>query len=96
MEYKIAFKKRYSKDIFNLLTYLEHEWGKNVADEFQNKINRALGLLKEHPYIGSPSRKIRGARGLLITKHNRLFYKIGNNTITILLLADTRRKNYAV
>ena len=94
MGYKIIFKKRFAKNLLNVLIYLEQEWGKNVADEFQDKINNAVNLLKAHPNIGAPSKKRPVARGLLITKHNRLFYRIENNTIIIILLADTRRKSY--
>ena len=75
MGYKIIFKKRFVKNLFDVLTYLEKEWDKKVADEFQDRVNNALELLMLHPYIGAPSNKI-DVRGLLITKHNRLFYRI--------------------
>ncbi len=93
MGYKIIFKKRFAKNLFNVLTYLEREWGKKIADEFQDKIDNAIQLIQFHPHIGAPSNKI-NVRGLLITKHNRLFYKISANTIIILSLADTRKKDF--
>ena len=79
----------------NVLLYLEKEWGKRVADEFQEKISKAFTLLKTHPYIGTPTVRIPDARGLLITSHNRLFYRIEQNKIIIISLADTRKKNYS-
>ena len=94
MGYKIILRKRFANDLTNLLVYLEHEWGKKVADEFQDKVDNAIELLKHHPHVGAPSRRFLGARGLLITKHNRLFYRVEKNTISIILLADTRMKNY--
>ena len=93
MGYKIIFKKRFVRDLLDVLTYLEKEWGKKVADEFQDKVTNTLRLLSEHPYVGAPSSKI-DIRGLLISKHNRLFYRIKNNTIVIIALADTRRRQY--
>ena len=93
MGYKVIFKKRFAKNLLSVLIFLEQEWGKKVADEFQDKINYAVRLLKFHPYLGASSQKRPGARGLLITKPNRLFYRIENQTIVILLLADTRKKN---
>jgi plasmid stabilization system protein ParE len=92
--YKIIIKKRFANNLLNVLTYLEQEFGKKVADEFHDKITRALDLLKSYPYIGAPSIKLKGARGILITPYNRLFYRIENNKIIIISLVDTRRKNY--
>ena len=54
MGYKIIFKKRFAINLLDVLTYLEKEWGKKVADEFQDKVNGALRLLSVHPYIGAP------------------------------------------
>jgi plasmid stabilization system protein ParE len=83
--YKIIFKKRFTNNLLNVLAYLEKEWGIKVADEFLDKINSALILLKSHPYTGAPSTRV-NVRGLLITKHNRLFYRVQNNTIVIISL----------
>ncbi len=94
MGYKIVFKKRYANNLLTVLTYLEKEWGKKAADEFQDKINSALTLLSVHPHLGAYSDKT-NLRGLLITKHNRLFYRFRNNTIIVVYLADTRRKSYS-
>ncbi len=94
MGYKITFKKRFANNLLSVITYLEKEWGKKAADDFMDRLNEALNLLKFHPHIGAPSKKIPRARGLLISPHNRLFYRIENNTIFIITLADTRRKNY--
>jgi len=94
VEYKIITKKKFAKNLLNVLVYLEKEWSKTVADEFYDRINNIIILLKSNPYIGAPSKKLSGARGLSITKHNRLFYKIENNKIIIVSLADTRKKNY--
>lgn len=95
MEYKIVVKKRFAANLLALLLYLEKEWGKKVADEFQQRIAKSFAVLLRHPFVGSPSKKFPGARGLLITKHNRLFYRIESNRIIILSLADTRRKKFS-
>jgi len=94
VEYKVVVKKLFAKQLLNVLYYLDKEWGKRVADDFQDKINAAIKILKQHPYTGAPSKKIPDARGLLITKHTRLFYKIENKTIVIVFLADTRKNSY--
>ena len=95
MGYKIIYKKRFVKELPNFLSYLELEWSKKVADEFQDKVNNAIALLRRHLNIGIRSKKIPGASGMLITQHNRMYYRVGKNTISIIILADNRMKNYS-
>lgn len=54
------------------------------------KIDRRMELLTKQPYVGAPSSKINGIRGLLITRHNKLYYKINDDKVTILNMYDTR------
>jgi len=69
---------------------LEQEWGDKVARSFLLKVDRRIEMLKQYPYLGVASEKLPGVRGLLITKHNILFYKVEKNKIIILNLYDTR------
>jgi len=93
VEYPVIFKKPFTTHLFNLLTYLESEWGKKAVDEFYAKVVLIISRIRVHPFLGAPSKKIKGVRGILVTKYNRIFYWVHNNTIIILMLADTRRRN---
>ena len=90
MAYQIIVKKRFTNKVKKVLTYLEKEWSHKVAVEFLLKIDRRFELLAQQPYIGAPSTKVKDIRGLLITRHNRLYYKINGNKVTILNMYDTR------
>lgn len=70
--------------------YLENEWGDKVARDFLHRIDERINLLKQFPNLGAASKNIPGLRGLLITKHNILYYKVENHKIFILNLYDTR------
>ncbi len=94
MEYKVIFKKRFAKNLLNVLTFPEQNWSKKVADDFLLKVIDVVSLLKIHPHIDAPSRNIKNVRGLEITPHNKLFYRLDKNKIIIVTPADTRRKNY--
>ncbi len=94
MAYKIVINKRFISSLSNVLIYLEKEWNKKVADDFLNKVDLKINVLQYHPYIGSLT-KYKNVRGIHITKHNRLYYKVANNKVTILNLYDTRRKTYS-
>ena len=89
MAYKIIVKKRFTKKLIKLLCYLEIEWGKTVADHFVDKLKKRLDNLSKQPFIGAESQHFKNVRSLLITKHNRLYYRIKEMTIEVINLYDT-------
>lgn len=94
MAYEVIYKDAFLEKVQHISSYLEKEWGLLAAQNFIHKIDKRIESLKKHPFIGAPSKKLKGCRGLHITKHNRLFYKIDGKTIIILNIYDTRRRNY--
>jgi len=94
VEYQIVYKKPFTDRLEEVLDYLDEEWGARVAQEFYLKITRVIELLKLHPQIGMPSRVVPGVRGVSVTKHNRMFYRIDKKKVIILSLSDTRRKDF--
>ena len=90
MAYQIIVKKRFTNNVQKVLVYLEKEWSHKVAAEFLMKIDRRIELLTKQPFVGAPSSKINDIRGLLITRHNRMYYKIKNDKVIILAMYDTR------
>lgn len=88
MAYKTIVKKRFTNKLIKLLYYLEAEWGKPVAYRFANK--KRLDNLSKQPLIGVESEYFKNVRSILITKHNRLFYRIKGTTIEVINLFDTR------
>ncbi len=90
MAYKIIVKKRFTNKVVRLLYYLETEWGKTVADRFANKLEKRLDDLSGQPLVAIESEIFKNVRSILITKHNRLYYRIKDTTIEIVNLYDTR------
>ena len=80
MAYKVIVKKRFTNKVQKILTYLEKEWSKKIAAEFLVKVDRRIDLLSKQPYAGAASTKIKNVRGLLITRHNKMYYKIKGKT----------------
>jgi plasmid stabilization system protein ParE len=76
--------------LLKLLDYLKTEWGENVSEAFIVKLQKRLNTLSMQPYIGVPSSLIRPVRSILITKHNRLYYRIKDDTIEVINMYDTR------
>lgn len=87
----IILRTRYLKSLDKLMSYLDEHWGESVASDFIKLIDSKILLLASQPNIGIRSQKLKDARSILITKHNRLTYRIKDNTLIILNLSDTRR-----
>ncbi len=90
MAYQIIIKKRCTNKVQKVLTYLEKEWSHKVAAEFLLKIDRRIDLLTKQPYVGAPSMKVKNVRGLLVTRHNKMYYKVIGDNVIILNMYDTR------
>lgn len=73
-----------------LLAYLEHEFGKTVANEFLRKVDKRINTLSDYPFIGKSVNQPETLRSILITKYNRMYYRITGNVIEIINLYDTR------
>ena len=92
MAFEIILKKRFLYKVTKTLAYLEKEWSQDVALAFLQKIDRRLLQLSQQPYLGTASQKVSNVRGALITRHNRMYYKVKDNLVTILNMYDTRMK----
>lgn len=90
MAYKTIVKKKFTNKLIKLLYYVEAEWGKTVADRFVNKLEKRLDNLSKQPFMGVESEYFKNVRSILITKHNRLFYRIKGTTVEVINLYDTR------
>ncbi|MBD0333115.1 MAG: type II toxin-antitoxin system RelE/ParE family toxin [Chitinophagaceae bacterium] len=90
MAFKIIVKKRFTNKLIKLLYYLEAEWGKPVADRFVDKLEKRLDSLSQQPFTGAESEYFKNVRSILITRHNRLYYRIKESTIEVINLYDTR------
>jgi plasmid stabilization system protein ParE len=55
MAYEIIINQRFTNKLLNVLDYLEKEWGKKVANEFQDKVFVRIYMLRLNPFIGAPT-----------------------------------------
>lgn len=73
-----------------MLYYLETNWGDTVAINFKILLLEKLELLTTQPQIGLEVNSLKNIRSILITKHNRVYYRVEKNKIALLNLIDTR------
>ena len=92
MAYKIIASKLFQKKVIALNKYLQTEWGITVTSKFNETLIKTILTIAYQPAIGSLSKKKKDVRKILITKHNRLYYRVKDNeSIFLLTLFDTRQ-----
>ncbi len=90
MAKQIVYKKRFLNKLDKLLKYLEEEWSSKIADEFLDKLEESMQSIVLHSGIGNTT-FLKNTRCILITKHNKVYYRIEKNKVIVLNMIDTRR-----
>ncbi len=91
MAYEIEWTENAKEDLKKIVEYIRDEWSLESAEKFVDKLDSWLELLIQSPYFGTTSKKKRGVRQILVTRHNRLFYRIIGSRIILLDFFDTRQ-----
>jgi plasmid stabilization system protein ParE len=90
MAQKVVYKKRFINKLEKLLVYLEKVWGQKSAADFIDKLSEKLILIKKQPDAGAIT-LYKNTRLILITRQNKVYYRVKENAIEILNMIDTRR-----
>jgi plasmid stabilization system protein ParE len=61
-----------------------------VTQSFVRKTYDIIDLISDQPDLGTLENQERKIRGFLLTKHNRLFYRVTDKEIILLNFFDTR------
>jgi plasmid stabilization system protein ParE len=91
MAAKIVVARRFQKQVSRVYEYLTAEFSSKTASHFILKIEQRIELIVKQPEIGKLSKKKRYIRSIVLTPHNRIFYRYTDNKIEILYLHDMRR-----
>lgn len=91
MALQVIWSFNAEEDYKKVIEYLRDEWSVTVAMNFIEKTERRLESLTVHPLLGIASEKDKNIRSVVLTKHNKLYYQITENTIEVLNIFDTRQ-----
>lgn len=91
MALTIRWSKRAERNFSNTLEYLENEFGENTTRVFAQKSYKLINSLSLNPNLGTLELAEKSIRGLLLSKHNKLFYKYTEKELIILNVFDTRK-----
>ncbi len=90
MAQKVIYRKLFINKLDRLLSYLEKEWGQQFASRFIDKLEEKIELIKKHPEVGSIT-VFENMRSILITKQNKVYYRVNQRNIELINMIDTRR-----
>jgi len=72
--------------------YISETFGTIYADKFRKRLIELLKLLVSHPFIGRPAKGDTSIRVLMLSKQNKIVYKITETEIVVLRILNTRTK----
>jgi plasmid stabilization system protein ParE len=79
------------EDYEKVVDYLLQEWSLSTAEEFIQTVERRTESLTNFPNLGRASIKEPFIRSIILTKHNKLYYRVSEDAIEILNIFDTRQ-----
>lgn len=88
---KITLTKRAERNFISIKEYIRQDFGKIVAEVFEQKISDLLHLLKTFPEMGSIEIKSKQIRAFQLTKLTTVFYRLKDQNIIILTFFDVRQ-----
>jgi plasmid stabilization system protein ParE len=91
MALQIRWTENALEDYRHVVEYLIQEWSVGIAKDFVEIVEKRIDTLSVFPNIGIPSIKEPGIRSIILTKHNRLYYRVSTKFIEILDIFDTRQ-----
>lgn len=71
--------------------WIEKEWSKRSANIFVQDLYKKVESLRQTPFRGMKSQKNPNYRKLIISKHNKVYYRVKNKTIFIVDLIESRK-----
>lgn len=87
----VLFTQRAEKTYNSILEFIAKEWGNAVSLAFEQKTIDFVSILSEFPEMGSLEVEKKGIRGFQLTYNTKVFYRIKENTIIILVFFGTRQ-----
>jgi len=91
MALQVKWTENALEDYRKVVYYLLEAWSIEIASKFIDLLEERLERLSIFPEIGIQSSKNREIRAIVITKHNKLYYRNTKDYIEVLSIFDTRQ-----
>ncbi|MDX2047416.1 MAG: type II toxin-antitoxin system RelE/ParE family toxin [Chitinophagaceae bacterium] len=81
MAYKIVLQKKFIVKSAQVAQWIEKKWSKASADKFVNDLYGKIESLRQTPLAGMASLRKAAYRKLIISRHNKVYYRVKGKTI---------------
>ena len=88
--YSVLITKKADNDEASIYKYISSKFGESYADKFRSRILQVFRLLAQQPFVGRPAKNNPSIRVFLVSKQNKLIYKVTESEIIILRLLNTK------
>jgi len=89
-KYKVRWTPRAAKGYQKIIAYLIEEWPLPVAENFIKTTEGKIATLSGQPFVGKATPG-KSTRSILITKHNKLYYRVKKDFVELVGFYDTRQ-----
>jgi plasmid stabilization system protein ParE len=86
----VILSKRAFTNLEKLINYLETDWSEKAKQDFIEKLDKSLDIIKKYPESTEKSDLKKGLHRCVVTKQTTLYYQFNSTTIKVITLFDTR------
>lgn len=90
MAYRIQINRRFEINVQQVYAYIATEFGNKAADNFLERLYIRIYSLSVTPFSGIVVPKQKDVRKIIISKHNKLYYRIKGKIVTMLILFSSK------
>jgi plasmid stabilization system protein ParE len=87
----VILSAKASRQLEDLLTYLEEEWSPQSRRKFQARLHRFLEIIKSRPKAFPVSEKFGGARKCVVSPQTSLYYRVRGEVVEIISVQANRQ-----
>ena len=91
MNRKVVISKTTEKKLDSLFNYLIEKWSIKVKNEFIEKLDYSIELIRNQPELFPESKEGKKIRKCVVTKQTTLFYRFTSKQINVVTIFDTRQ-----
>jgi plasmid stabilization system protein ParE len=88
---KVVISKTTEKKLDSLFNYLIEKWSIKVKNEFIEKLDYSIELIRNQPELFPESKEGKRIRKCVVTKQTTLFYRFTSKQINVITIFDTRQ-----
>ena len=88
---KVVISKTTEKKLDSLFNYLIEKWSIKVKNDFIEKLDYSIELIRNQPELFPESKEGKKIRKCVVTKQTTLFYRFTSKQINVITIFDTRQ-----